>query len=89
MAEGIVFGIAGKIFKMLGSLAVREGKLAWGVKDEIQKLNTTVNTIRLVLLDAEEQHNRKNYAAVTYWIQRLKDAFYEADDLLDDFSTYL
>ncbi|XP_044508957.1 putative disease resistance protein RGA3 [Mangifera indica] len=88
MAEGILFSVAGKILEELGSLLVQEGKLAWGVKDEIQKLNDTVETIKSILLDAEEQHNKMNQQ-VTNWIQRLKDAFYDADDLLDDFSTEL
>ncbi|KAJ0044508.1 hypothetical protein Pint_05337 [Pistacia integerrima] len=87
MAEGIVFSIAGKILKELGSLAVQEGELAWGVNDEIRKLNNTINTIKLVLLD-EEQHSKMNHVVID-WIQRLKGAFYEADDLLDDFSTEL
>ncbi|XP_031280009.1 uncharacterized protein LOC116138436 [Pistacia vera] len=88
MAEGIVFSIAGKILKELGSLAVQEGKLAWGVNDEIRKLNNTINTIKLVLLDAEEQHSKMNHVVID-WIQRLKGAFYEAGDLLDDFSIEL
>ncbi|KAJ0103678.1 hypothetical protein Patl1_05461 [Pistacia atlantica] len=88
MAEGILFNIAGKILEGLGSLAVREGNLACGVKHEIKKLESIVNTIKMVLLDAEEQHNKMN-REVKNWIQRLKDAFYDADDLLDDFSTQL
>ncbi|XP_044508740.1 putative disease resistance protein RGA3 isoform X1 [Mangifera indica] len=88
MAEGILSSVAGKILEGLGSLLLQEGKLAWGVKDEIQKLNETVNTIKSTLLDAEEQHNKMNQQ-LTNWIQRLKDAFYDADDLLDDFSTEL
>ncbi|KAJ0101818.1 hypothetical protein Patl1_05458 [Pistacia atlantica] len=61
MAEGIAFSIAGKILKELGSLAIQESKLAWDVKDEIQKLdvkdeiqklNNTINTIKNVFLDA-------------------------------------
>ncbi|XP_031286132.1 putative disease resistance protein RGA3 [Pistacia vera] len=87
MAEGILFSIAGKILEELGSSTVREGKLAWGVKGEIKKLESTVNTIKLVILDAEEQHSKNR--EVTDWIQRLKDAFYDADDLFDDFFTQL
>ncbi|XP_031260531.1 putative disease resistance protein At3g14460 [Pistacia vera] len=66
MAEGIAFDFVGKILLGLGSLALGEGKLTWGVKDEIQKLNNTVNTIKNVLLDAEKQHRKMNYA-VTDW----------------------
>ncbi|XP_057976205.1 putative disease resistance protein RGA3 [Malania oleifera] len=84
MAETILFGLAETLLQNLGSRASQEIGLAWAVKDEIQKLNTTVSTIKDVLLDAEEQsiHNRK----ITNWLQKLQDAIYDADDLLDHFS---
>jgi hypothetical protein len=40
-----------------------------------------------VLLDAEEKQAQNH--AVKDWLQKLKDAMYDADDLLDDFSTQL
>ena len=40
-----------------------------------------------MLLDAEEQQ-AKNHA-IKDWLENLKDAMYETDDLLDDFSTQL
>uniref|UniRef100_A0A2N9I795 NB-ARC domain-containing protein n=1 Tax=Fagus sylvatica TaxID=28930 RepID=A0A2N9I795_FAGSY len=58
--------------------------LIWGVKDEIRKFTETVSTISAVLLDAEaKQHNNE----VKVWLERLKDAMFDADDLLDDIST--
>jgi hypothetical protein len=47
----------------------------------------TVSTIQAVLLDAEEQHAHNH--AVKDWLGKLKDAMYEANDLLDDYSTEL
>ncbi|XP_031273585.1 putative disease resistance protein RGA3 [Pistacia vera] len=84
MAEGIMFDVAGKIIEQLGSLAVHEIGLAWSVEDEVSQLKDIVSTIRGILLDAEEQHSKKNNE-VTGWLQRLKDALYDADDLLDDY----
>uniref|UniRef100_A0A7N2L8M6 Uncharacterized protein n=1 Tax=Quercus lobata TaxID=97700 RepID=A0A7N2L8M6_QUELO len=55
------------------------------LKDEIEKLNDTVSTISDVLLDAEEQQQHNNQVKV--WLNRLKDAIYDADNLLDDIST--
>jgi DNA-binding GntR family transcriptional regulator len=71
----------------LGSLALQEIGLLWGFKDELQKLRNTVSTIQAVLLDAEEQQD--NNHAVKDWLEKLKDVMYDADDLLDDYSTEL
>ncbi|KAJ4715509.1 NBS-LRR disease resistance protein [Melia azedarach] len=89
MAEGILSDVVGRILEVLGSQALREIQLACGVKDEILKLKDTVETISGVLLDAEEQFNQKKGKAVKVWLRRLKDAVYDADDLLDDFCTQL
>ncbi|KAK6233961.1 hypothetical protein QUC31_006367 [Theobroma cacao] len=56
------------------------------VKAELSKLEGTVSIIKVVLLDAKEQH-RSNNREVTVWLKRLKDAIYDVDHLLDDFST--
>jgi hypothetical protein len=87
MAEAVLFNTAEGIMKSLGSLALQEIGLLWGFKDELKKLGSTVSTIQAVLLDAEEQQ-AKNHA-VKDWLGKLKDAIYEADDLLDDYSTQL
>ncbi|XP_031282898.1 disease resistance protein RGA2-like [Pistacia vera] len=86
MAEVILFDAAGKILEVLGSLVAKEIGLASGVKDEIRQLIDTVRTVKAILHDAEEQHSKKN-EEVTVWLQRLKDALYDADDLLDDYYT--
>nr|XP_023876130.1 putative disease resistance protein RGA3 [Quercus suber] len=84
MAEGALSGVAKGIVGKAGDLAVQEIALIWGVKDEINKLKETVSTISAVLLDAEaKKHNNE----VKLWLQRLKDAMFDADDLLDEIST--
>ncbi|XVF65655.1 hypothetical protein PTKIN_Ptkin09bG0266800 [Pterospermum kingtungense] len=70
----------------LASLAYKELALAWGVKEEIEKLEDTVSLIKGVLRDAEDQQRNNNHG-VTVWLQQLKDALYDLDDLLDDLST--
>jgi hypothetical protein len=87
MAEVVLFDIAASIIKSSGSLALQQIGLLWGFKDELKKLKNTVSTIQAVLLDAEEQQAHNH--AVKDWLGKLKDAMYEADDLLDDFSTEL
>nr|XP_023878184.1 putative disease resistance protein RGA3 [Quercus suber] len=85
MAEGVLFNVAEGIVGQLGNLALKEIGLIWGVKDELQKLKNTVTTINAVLQDAEEHQALSN--AIKDWVERLKDVFFEADDLLDDFFT--
>jgi hypothetical protein len=87
MAEGVLLNVAASIITSSGSLALQEIGLLCGFKDELQKLGNTVSTIQAVLLDAEEQQAHNH--AVKDWLGKLKDAMYEADDLLDDFSTEL
>ncbi|XP_059450853.1 putative disease resistance protein RGA3 [Corylus avellana] len=87
MAEPALFHIYASIIRSLGSLALQEIGLLWSFKDELQKLRDTVSTIQAVLLDAEEKQAQN--LAIKDWLQKLKDAMYDADDLLDDFSTQL
>ncbi|XP_028090744.1 disease resistance protein RGA2-like [Camellia sinensis] len=85
MAETLVSNIAGAVLKKIASLALPEINLAWGVKNELRKLENTLSTIKSVLLDAEKQQ-AKNHA-VKDWLEKLKDVVYDIDDVLDDFST--
>ncbi|XP_060670930.1 disease resistance protein RGA2-like [Ziziphus jujuba] len=85
MAEAILFNIAERILGRLGSAGIEEIGLLWRVNDELQELEKTVSAIKAVLLDAEKQrfHNHQ----VRNWLERLEEVVYEADDLVDDFST--
>ncbi|XP_050283734.1 putative disease resistance protein RGA4 [Quercus robur] len=85
MAEGALFIVAEGIIGQLGNQALKEFGLIWGVKEELQKLEDTVSTIKAVILDAEEKQAQNH--TIKNWLGRLKDALFEADDLLDDFST--
>ncbi|KAG6632402.1 hypothetical protein CIPAW_13G157000 [Carya illinoinensis] len=85
MAEAILFDIAARIIESLGSHALKEIGLLWGVTDELEKLKNTVSTIQAVLLDAEEQSAVN--CQVRDWLEKLKDVVYDADDLLDGFFT--
>ncbi|TYI31713.1 hypothetical protein ES332_A04G003600v1 [Gossypium tomentosum] len=85
MAEAIASDIAVELITKLSSLAVSQIGLWWNVKDDLDDLRTTVSAIEAVLLDAEEKSVTNNLVKV--WLQELKDVLYDADDLLDDFST--
>ncbi|XVF75894.1 hypothetical protein PTKIN_Ptkin13bG0223200 [Pterospermum kingtungense] len=83
MAESFAFSIAETVLKKLGSVALEGISLAWGVKREFEKLQGTLNAIKAVLLDAEEQQARNH--ELSLWLQKFKDACYEVEDLLDEF----
>ena len=85
MADGVFFDLSWKVPEVLHSLLLQEIQLARGVKAELGILNSTVSTIQAVLLDAENQGSH-NYE-IKDWLRKLKDLFFDADDLLDDFST--
>nr|TKS04708.1 hypothetical protein D5086_0000140340 [Populus alba] len=86
MAEGVLFNIAVEIIKTLGSLTAQEVALWWGIKDQLRKLNDTVTRIKAVIQDAEEQAQKQNHQ-IEDWLMKLREAVYDAEDLLDDFST--
>ncbi|XP_060184152.1 putative disease resistance protein RGA1 [Lycium barbarum] len=86
-AVSFLFNIANSILGKLGSHALQECYLIWGVKNELNKLKKTLITIRDVLLDAEEQQSKNH--ELTTWLEELKDVLYDADDFLDEIQTYV
>ncbi|PPR92671.1 hypothetical protein GOBAR_AA27999 [Gossypium barbadense] len=69
MAESFAFEIA--------------ANLAWGVREEFEKLKLTLAVIGAVVLDAEQQQARSQ--ELSLWLQRFKDACYDVEDLIDEF----
>lgn len=86
MADGVLFSIAEGIIKTLGSLTAQEVALWWGLKDQLRKLKDTVTSIKSVIQDAEEQAQKQNHQ-IEDWLMKLREAVFDAEDLLDDFST--
>ncbi|XP_059450848.1 putative disease resistance protein RGA3 [Corylus avellana] len=87
MAEIVLYDTVGSIIRSLSSLSLQEIGVLWGFKNELRKLGDTVSTIQAVLLDSEEKQAHNH--AIKDWLRKLKDAMYDADDLLDDYSTQL
>ncbi|CAN1320925.1 Putative disease resistance protein RGA4 [Linum perenne] len=77
--------LAEVVLKQLASLAADQVGLLWGLSGEISKLESTVTSIRAVLMDAEEQSNHNNQ--VQLWLRQLTEVLYDSEDLLDDIST--
>ena len=82
-AETFVFNIATKLLGELVSPAFQEACLVWGVESDLRRLENTISNVKAVLLDAEDQqvHNQE----LTVWLGQLKEVFYDARDVLDDF----
>ncbi|KAE8721164.1 putative LRR and NB-ARC domains-containing disease resistance protein [Hibiscus syriacus] len=83
MAESFVFNVAENVISKLCDLASQELSLAWGIRADLEKLESTLTTIKAVLLDAEEKQAHRNQLRV--WLQRLRDACYDTEDVLDEF----
>ncbi|KAH0757408.1 hypothetical protein KY290_020901 [Solanum tuberosum] len=86
-AASFLFNIATSILRKLLSNALQEFYFIWGVKNELNKLNKTLLTIRYVLLDAEDQQSKNH--ELTNWLKELKDVLYDADDFLDEIQTHV
>ncbi|XP_043705561.1 putative disease resistance protein RGA3 [Telopea speciosissima] len=80
--ESILVSGVQPILQNLISFATQEIGLAWGFKGELRKLQTTMNTIQGLLLDAENKQVES--VAVKDWLRRLKSVAYDADDVFDE-----
>ncbi|OWM63539.1 hypothetical protein CDL15_Pgr019489 [Punica granatum] len=85
MAEVVLGGVVESVTGHLVSLISQEIRLACGVRAELEKLQTTVSVIGGMLREADKR--RVEAEDVKEWLKKLKELFYDADDLLDDFST--
>ncbi|KAL5718989.1 hypothetical protein ACHQM5_011833 [Ranunculus cassubicifolius] len=74
--------LLGVVFDKLSSPIVKQFSLTCGVNEEIEKLSSALSTIRAVLQDAEKMQIFE--AAIIDWLRKLKDAAYEADDIIDE-----
>ncbi|KAK3431308.1 hypothetical protein EUGRSUZ_E03173 [Eucalyptus grandis] len=81
MAEAIV----SKVAKLLDDFP-KDGQL-WGVEGELDKLKKHVSTLQTIVPDAEKRSLR-NWD-VKRWLDDLKAAFYDAEDLLEEWNLEL
>ncbi|XP_026398590.1 uncharacterized protein LOC113294407 [Papaver somniferum] len=84
MAEAILVSGATEILKGLTAVIANEIALVWAVKDDLEKLRSTLEMIAAVTSDAEKCQVTEK--AVGIWLTKLKDAAYDADYVLDAFS---
>ncbi|XP_074266080.1 disease resistance protein RGA2-like [Silene latifolia] len=85
MAEAILFNVAQSLLTNLGSRALNEVASTWGIKTHLAKLKNTINTIKDVMLDAEERQVESH--TVRGWLDGLRPVVFAADDLFDKSAT--
>ncbi|RLM70180.1 putative disease resistance protein RGA3 [Panicum miliaceum] len=67
--------------KLIAGMAEEEVKMLLGVAGEITKLEDNTETIKGFLADAERRRITEH--SVQRWVNKLKDAMYDATDILD------
>jgi len=77
------------VFAALQCSQLRDLLSVWGYKSQLESLNSTVETIRAIFLDVDvmQAQGFQLTAKQVDYIEKLKDAVYDADDLLDEFAT--
>ena len=72
------------VIENLGSFVQNQLATYWGLDQQAQKLSSNLTAIRAVLRDAERKQLTSH--AVKDWLQKLTDAAYVLDDILDECS---
>ncbi|KAK4775031.1 hypothetical protein SAY86_009966, partial [Trapa natans] len=85
MGELLLGSVVDSITGQLVSLISQEIGGALGAKGELEKFRNTVDAIRAVFAEAEKRQVEEE--PIKLWLKKLGNAFYVADDLLDDFAT--
>ncbi|XP_034898979.2 putative disease resistance protein RGA3 isoform X1 [Populus alba] len=82
MAEAFAAEIAKSLLGKLGSFAGQEFRLAWGLEDELARLEERLKAINAVLSDAEKQQSKND--RIRLWLRMLREVLYDAEDVLDE-----
>ncbi|CAK7337035.1 unnamed protein product [Dovyalis caffra] len=84
MANALVSPLLEQITRIITQQVHEEVKLVMGVEKEVHKVNSNLLAIQAVPEDAERRQLKED--AVKDWINKLKEVFYDIDDVLDEWS---
>uniref|UniRef100_A0A803KT40 Uncharacterized protein n=1 Tax=Chenopodium quinoa TaxID=63459 RepID=A0A803KT40_CHEQI len=85
LIDGSVLSAAQTLLAALQCSELQEILSIFGYKSQLDDLRRTVSAVNAVLLDAEAKQELSHEAQ--YKLEELRDAVFEADDLLDEFVT--
>ena len=80
----VLYGTALESLRRLAAVADEDISLAWGMKDDLKKLQLTMSTVKVVLLDVEKKQQENEQLRV--WLKQFKDVFLNAKDVLGEFN---
>ncbi|XP_066338651.1 putative disease resistance protein RGA4 isoform X2 [Miscanthus floridulus] len=69
------------VMQLIADMATEEVKMLLGISGDIEKLENNMESIKCFLVDAERK--RITELRVQRWVQKLKNAMYDATDILD------
>nr|CAB3491202.1 unnamed protein product [Digitaria exilis] len=78
MAESVVSSVVGN----LSNLAFQETTFLSGVRNEVGFLKDELSRLQCFLKDADAK-TRAGNASATNWVQQIKDAAYEAENIIE------
>ena len=67
----------------LASAIAEQANLLWNFGDDLEDMNSTLESISAALQDAERRSVKEKL--VQLWLKRLKNAAFDISDLLDDY----
>ncbi|KAJ0794196.1 putative virus X resistance protein-like, coiled-coil [Helianthus annuus] len=85
MGDAFVSALVKELTSRLTSEAIKEFGLLWGFQGDVLALKDDFDMILAVLQDAEEKRSKAE--AVKLWLQRLRSASLEVENVLDEIST--
>ncbi|XP_034929775.1 putative disease resistance protein RGA1 [Populus alba] len=85
MAEALVSPILEQLSAVVAQQVQEEVNLVVGVKKQVDRLKSNLLDIQSVLEDADRKQVKDK--AVRNWVDKLKDACYDMDDVLDEWGT--
>ncbi|KAK9214433.1 hypothetical protein WN944_006425 [Citrus x changshan-huyou] len=86
MVDAIVSSLLGQLSSVAADEVKQQVRLVTGVRQKVKKLTSNLRAIRAVLEDAEKRQMQRDNA-VTFWLDQLKDASYDMEDVLEEWTT--
>jgi hypothetical protein len=87
MAESLVSDLILKLGAVLAKELQQEVKMEANVEKAVKDLQTTLQSIQVLLADAERRQFKEQ--AIRLWLIKLKNTTYDVEDVLDDWSIFL